>query len=349
VKIVARQEVGREAWDAAVDGSPEAWLWHRYDLCDTAVHGWEGRSDHSFALVEDSEVAALVPLFSQQRRSRYLVNVRHLTSNGGPALASSLGRSRRRQALDLIGAELRQRTARERAIQTTIALPTMSPALRGPSGPRCNPLLGLGCQDVSGQTWICDLRAGLEAAWNALEGRVRTNVRKAEAAGMTSRPLSEPSDWRQLYDLHLATYRRLGVASYPVQLFQSICERLVPAGLCHLQFAELNGEILAAHNVGYYKQGGYYWHGFATDAGLHSNALTFLWWQSIKQLLGAERIQWMDAGEAVGAAAQGKMRQLSDFKKGFGGELYPVFRGEIATSSTVYRRLIHLRGLIRGR
>lgn len=350
MKVFARQQLGRDAWDAAVDGSPEAWLWHRFDVCDASVRGWVGRRDRSFALVEDGgKVAALVPLFAQQRRTRYLVTVRYLTSNGGPALASSLGRSRRRQALELIGQELRRLTATDRVIRTTIAVPTMAPALRGPDSPRCNPLLELGCQDASGQTWVCDLRPGIEAAWKALEGRVRTNVRKAEAAGMIARPCNDPADWRIFYELHLATYRRLGVPAYPPELFRTICELLVPAGLCYLQFAELNGEMIAAHNVACYKGGGYFWHGFATDAGLHANALSFLWWQSIKQLLSAGRLEWMDAGEAILAAGDGKLRQLSDFKKGFGGELYPLFRGQIASSSRLYRRLFHFKGLILGR
>jgi hypothetical protein len=42
------------------------------------------------------------------------------------------------------------------------------------------------------------------------------------------------------------------------------------------------------------------------------------------------------------------MRKLSDFKKSFGGELYPHFRGQINGSSKLYNRLLHLKGLVSG-
>ena len=62
MSIVARQQLGREAWDAAAETSAEAWFWHRYDVCDTTIRDWPGRSDEGFAVVSDrGEVEALVP------------------------------------------------------------------------------------------------------------------------------------------------------------------------------------------------------------------------------------------------------------------------------------------------
>jgi hypothetical protein len=165
---------------------------------------------------------------------------------------------------------------------------------------------------------------------------------------MTIRLSGSKEEWRPFFDLHEITYRRLGVPSYPAALFRAIYERLIPAELCFVQFAELNGEIIAAHNIGCYKQGGYFWHGFASQTGLDSNAMSFLWWHSMKYLVQQGKIQWMDCGDAVLNAREGKMRQLSDFKKGFGGELYPAFRGQMNGTDKLYNRLLHLKGLISG-
>jgi Acetyltransferase (GNAT) domain len=349
--IVSREQLGREAWDGAVEASPEAWLWHRYDVCDATIRDWEGRSDAGFALLSDrAEVEAVVPGFILERRTRFGLPVRNLESFGGPALSTTLGRSRRRTTLDAIAAELQKRAAASRALRATISLPPMAPALRGPTGPRCNPLLYLGCSDVSGQTWVMDLRDGVDAVWGRLEGRARTNIRRAETAGMTARPSRSADDWQHFYELHKVTYARLGVPSYPAALFHTIFERLIPAELCWVLFAELNGRVVAAQNIACYKQGGYYWHGFATDLGLESNAMTFLLWQSIKMLISSGKAHWFDCGEAVvgAGAGDGKMRKLSDFKKSFGGELYPHFRGQINGSSKLYNRLLHLKGLVSG-
>lgn len=347
--IVSRQQLGRDAWDAAVDASPEAWLWHRYDVCDATVCDWPGRSDTGFAVLSSrGEVEAVVPGFILERRTSFRFPVRYLSSAGGPALSSNLGRSRRREALDAIAAELQRRARAARVIKTTISLPTMAPALRGPQGPRCNPLLYLGCNDISGQTWISDLRVGVDATWKQLEGRARTNVRRAEEAGVTVRVSHSAEDWRPFFELHQITYRRLGVPSYPAALFRTIFERLMPADLCHVQFAELNGQLVGAQNTAYYKQGGYYWHGFTSDAGLEANAMTLLWWHSIKNLVESGKLQWIDCGDAILNAREGKMRHLSDFKKGFGGDLYPAFRGQFSGTNKLYNRLLHLKGLISG-
>jgi len=347
--IVSRQQLGREAWDAAVEASPEAWLWHRYDVCDTTIRDWPGRTDAGFAVLSDGdEVEAVVPAFIVQRHASFRFPVRYLESIGGPALATSLGRSRRRQTQERIAAELQTRVDASRAIRITISLPPMAPALRGPDGPRCNPLLYLGCSDTSGQTWVTDLRDGVDAVWNRLEGRARTIVRKAEAAGITVRQSTSTEDWRPFFELHQVTYRRLGVPIYPGALFRTIFEQLIPAGLCYVQFAELNGELIAAQNIACYKQGGYFWHGFASDAGRDFNAITLLWWHAIKNLVEGGKIQWMDCGDAVLNVREGKLRQLSDFKRSFGGELYPAFRGKLNGTDKFYNRLLHLKGVISG-
>jgi hypothetical protein len=348
--IMARQQLGREKWDAAVEESSEAWLWHRFDVCDATIQDWPRRTDAAFAVVStDGEVEAIVPAFIVERRTPIRLSFRHLNSMGGPALSPRLGRARRRETLAAIAGELRRCSEAVRAVKTTISLATMSPAFRGPDGPRCNPLLYLGCKDTSGQTWITDLRDGVDAIWKRLEGRARTSIRQAQAAGVSIRRSTSPDDWASFYSLHQETYRRLGVPAYPAALFRLIFQKLVPAKLCYVQFAERNGEIIAAQTIGLYKQGGYYWHGFTSQAGLEFNAITLLLWNSIKNLVEEIGLQWMECGDAVLNTENPKLHQLSNFKKSFGGVLYPAFRGQFDGTNKLYNRLLHLRGFLSGR
>lgn len=348
MRIVARRQLGREAWDAAADAFPEAWLWHRYDLCDAAVRDWPRRSDASFAVVDrDGRVEALLPAYILERNSHLGLRARDLNSNGGPALASTVGRSRRQHVLAAIAAQLHAQARSSRVIRTTISLPPMSPAWRGPDGPRCNPLCYMGCEDTSGPTWVADLREGSEAAWTRFEGRARTNVRRAEAVGVTVRQSTAATDWKTFFELHQLTYRRLCVPSYPAALFRSIFEQLVPSTHCCVHFAEMNGMPIAATNIACYKNGGYFWHGFASDQGLRVNALTLLIWSAIKDLAGRGILKWLDCGEAV-LCPGGKYWQLSEFKRSFGGELYPAFRGQMKSPIKLYNRLLHLKCLLKG-
>ncbi|MGB6489747.1 MAG: GNAT family N-acetyltransferase [Steroidobacteraceae bacterium] len=347
-RIITRLQLGRDAWDAAASASPEAWLWHRYDLCDSAVQDWPGRSDASFAVLNEHEqVQALLPAFLLEDKAPWGLPVRYLNSNGGPALSASLGWSRRQEVLAVVAAQLQVQARSSRVVRTILSVPPMAPAWRGPDGPRCNPLLYMGCEDSSGQTWVTDLRDGSEAVWARFEVRARRSVRKAEAAGVTVRESTVTSDWQVFFALHQETYRRLGVPSYPAALFRLIYEQLVPNGLCRVYFGERNGIAIAAANIACDKQGGYYWHGFTSDEGLHTQALRLVIWKAMEDLAGKGMLQWLDCGDAV-LHSDGKAQQLSDFKRSFGGELYPLFRGRIRSPIKLYNRLLHLKGLIKG-
>lgn len=349
MKIIERRSLGPAAWDALANSSPEGWFWHRYAVCDTTVKDWPGRRDCGFAVMNaQDQVEAIVPAYVFESRTSFGLRVRYQHSMGGPALLDKGGRSKRQQVLDAVAGELHRRAALERVIKTTISTSPMAPALRGSDGPRCNPLLFLGCEDDSGQTWVADLRQGAEAAWKNLEGRARTAVRRAEEAGVTIRRSTSPEDWHSYFELHKTTYQRLGVPCYPAALFRAIFEELIPAGLCDVQFAELGGRPVGANNFICCKQAAYYWHGFTSEAGLQTNALTLLIWSSIKRLAETGEIHWLDCGDAE-VHAQGKMRQLSDFKRSFGGDLYPAFRGQLRGTSNLYNRLLHLRGFVTGR
>ncbi len=69
--IVPRGEIGREAWDAFVDTSDEAWLWHRYNSIDVLLKSPEHR-DASFAWPQDQGkiLAVLQFLVSEARVAR---------------------------------------------------------------------------------------------------------------------------------------------------------------------------------------------------------------------------------------------------------------------------------------
>lgn len=347
-RVVTRRELGRDAWDAAANASPEAWLWHRYDLCDAAVRDWPGRWDASFAVLnEHQQVQALLPAFVLEGKAPWGLTVRYLNSNGGPALSASLGSSRRQEVLEAVAAQLQAQARSSRVIRTTLSVAPMAPAWRGPDGPRCNPLLFMGCEDSSDQTWVTDLRDGSEAVWTRFEVRARRSVRKAEAAGVTVRESTALSDWQVFFALHQETYRRLAVPSYPQALFRTIYEQLVPNGFCRVYFGERNGVAIAAANIACDKQAGYYWHGFTSDEGLLTQALRLVIWKAMEDLAGKGMLQWLDCGEAE-LHSSGKPQQLSDFKRSFGGELYPLFRGRIRSPIRLYNRLLHLKGLIKG-
>lgn len=336
-ELVPRRELGRGAWDTFADAADEAWLWHRYDFQD-ALATWQGSADHSIAIVDRAAragVVALLPLRIISRRLAGLLPMFVMDSLGGIACSDGLKSGQRRGVLTAARDFLQARAASGRCLEIRLSCVPMAPAYRGERCPRVSPLLSLGCENVLTQTWVVDLRGGAEQVWANMEGRARTAARKAEKSGVRVRS-AQPSDLDTYYKLHVETYRRTGVQPHPRAYFQAIFEQLMPAGLARVWFAEIDGEAVAAENFAVYKNAALYWTGAASDRGLRAEAGSLLQWTAMQWMLG-NGVEWYETGEGFPQAQGGKSKGLNDFKKSFGGSLYPYYKGRLPVAGRLAR------------
>jgi len=335
--IAHRREIGPEAWDAFVEKADEAWLWHLFHFQD-AFAAWPDRRDLSFAVVDDrrGEVLGLVPLHLVRRTKTGIFTLSLLESLGGPACADSLPEKTRLQIRQAAQDRLLALARQYRVCAIDLALSPMAPAYRGERCPRVNPLLFLGCDNTLTQTYVIDLRRPEEELWQGLTGNCRNMVKRAEKEGVTVREADSLADLERYYQMHLETYRRTGAAPHPFAYFQQIWGKFVSSGYSHIFLAELKGELVAAANVGAYKGAMIYWTG-ASKTGLPAPGVNnLLQWHAIRY--GRSRgFAWYESGEAFPNLKEGKLKGLNDFKKSFGGELYPFYRGRL-----VIRRHLHL-------
>jgi hypothetical protein len=341
LEVLTRPLIGREAWDDFSDRSDEAWLWHRFDFQD-ALATWRGSEDRSFAIVDPAqgdEILALVPLRINARRFAGVLPVFLLDSLGAVACRNGLQPGRRRSVLAQARASLLKQASQGHCLDIRLTCPPMAPAYRGENSPRVNPLLFLGCRNAVSQTWVINLRAGKDAIWAAMEGRARTAVRKAEKAGVKIRP-AVADDLDLYYRLHVETYRRTGVDPHPRAYFQAIWQHLLPSGLTRVWVAELDGEAVAAENFAIYKNAALYWTGASSGRGLAVEAGSLLQWTAM-QWMSSAGIAWYETGEAFPQALSGKAKGLNDFKKSFGGNLHPFFKGSLPTGNR-YERLYRI-------
>lgn len=336
LQIVGRPDIGQSAWDQLADTAGDAWLWHRWDLID-AVACWHGRTDMSFAVTETSgEPVALVPLYRCAFKALRMITFIELDGLGGPALVGRPSANQRRRIMDTIAQHLCRETLRYKAVGCSVKFNPLAPNLRGAACPRVNPLLDLGLDNAQSQSWLVDLSKGREAVWDGMEGRARTNVRKAEKDGVTVR-LAKPGedDLQAYYALHQQTYGRTGAATHPKAYFQAIFEKFLAAGLGLILFAEQAGTVIAAASFGLYKNAGHYWTGAASPDGLRSGANSLLQWTAMTMMIERGAL-WFESGEAFPHKSAGKERALSDFKKSFGGEIYPYFKGTLPSANGLF-------------
>jgi len=323
-EICARQDIGRAAWNAFVEKESGAWMWHLYEMQE-ALGVWRNAEDASFALREaaSGEIVAVVPLQKTHGRALRIWPIHYLNSLGGPVLADFLTRRQRSDARQLLRAHLDAMADDHHCMDLTMTLPAMAPAFRGEHCPRINPLLEWGYENALTQTWVVRLK-DKETLWRGMEGRARTAVRKAESVGVTARP-AEAADLDAYYRLHCETYVRTGVPPHPRAYFEHIWRNFLAEGRCRIWIAEQEGEAVAAVNVGTYKNAAIYWTGASSARGLDASANPLLQWTAI-QWLAEAGYAWYEAGEAFPGQESGKARGLSEYKKSFGGELYPYFK-----------------------
>ena len=320
--VIKRNDLGRETWDAFTHSSDEAWLWHLYDLQD-ALATWPHYRDRSVAFLDpDSGMRclAILPL--------HLIPCIRLTSLGGPACDNSLAPKQKRKCLIFIRDYLIELAARHSVPSISVILSPMAPAYRGQRCPRVNPLLDCGFENTLGQTWVVDLRPGTDTIWQRMEGRARTAIRKANSAQTRIRAANLNTDLDVYYSLHCETYQRTDVAPHPRSYFEMIWEKFYARGLACIFFAEHDGEVVVADNFGVYKNSAIYWTGASTSEGLALNAGSLIHWTAIQWMVERE-LQYYETGEAFPNLSDGKLKGLNDFKRSFGGELYPYYKGSI--------------------
>lgn len=319
--LLPRVEVDSRAWDNAVAGSDDAWLWHLSDLID-ATSTWPGTRDISFAVADDDgSPLAIMPL--QMIGTSRGVSGRRLFSLGGCALRSGLEEKLRRSVLDRVVEELDRLLRVEQAEEVEVRLSPLTPRLWSPP-PGSSPLGLMGYEDRSVKSWVVDLTPPLDAIRRNYSKGSRSDLRKAERDDVRVREAAGSKDLEIYYRLHLETYRRTGVPPHPFVYFQKVFEVFVPRGRARVLFAERNGRAVAAQNTALFKKGGWYWTGASvTEKGGGENRLLTHAQIAAAKAAGAARY---DMGEAFPDTADPKEAGLSRFKGSFGGVLaaYPI-------------------------
>lgn len=327
-----RLEVGRGDWDAFVETSDEAWLWHRFDFQD-AISTWSGKHDLSFAISDagsGGRIVAIIPLHLTQSRRMYMFMWNTLDSLGGPACANDLGSKQKHRILEYALSQINALARRYDAVEINFALSPMAPAYCGERCPRVNPLLKVGCENTLTQTWVVDLRQSEEKIYHSYAELTKRELKKMLELGYEIREASGAADLEVYYNLHCETYHRTGVQPHPIAYFEQIFEKFVSKGLSRIVFLIKNGSIMAAQNSGIYKNGCVYWTGASLSQKKGGeNRVLF-----DNQIIFAKKsgFEWYEIGEAFPHLRVGKLKGLNDFKRSFGGELFPYYRGRIVLS-----------------
>ncbi|BDW97436.1 hypothetical protein MACH10_31210 [Thalassospira tepidiphila] len=332
-QIVPRNECDRTAWNAAADCFPAAWAWHRSELLDARAT-WSRTEDLSFCICDPSnghKIVALVPLVLVRPRSLSLFLGSHFESTGAPAIDPSLPRRSVRKVHEFIYDAIVSLANDNRARRTDFSVAPLSPEVRSIDRPFPNPLCQFGAKDTSTQSWVLKIsdQGGEEKLWEGLEYRSRKQISKAKRAELVADiKIPNSSLLETYYDLHLLTCTRNGILPHPKAYFKAIFENPDGQKMCTTVVVRNGHTVLTIQNFLIYKDAAIYWTVASSDDALKLCANDFGMWTAIRHF-HAKGLEYLECGEAFPAADTGKQRGLNDFKKSFGGQLFPYYRGAI--------------------
>ncbi len=339
--VKPRTGIDRTQWDAFAERSPYAWLYHTYDMQD-AIATWPGKNDLSFALVDEEksgEIVAIIPLHRINRSFLKVFPNSHIESMGGIACHPLLSEKQRIKVTERAIEIIHEIAAGNHAEEIRVYLSPLTPFLRKNDESRINPLIDFGFDNLPSQTYLIDLKKSKEEIWNHMEGYCRTHIRKAEKNGFQVRQVNQIEDLNIYYDLHCRTYNRTGAQPHPYAYFETIWKNFVSNGRSIVFFAELEGKVVAADNEAVYKNAASGWTA-AGEGRSTSGVNNLLHWTAIQWAID-NGMELYESGEGFPGEKDGKRKGLTDFKKSFGGELYPLYRGCIIRRPVLF----HLRGL----
>lgn len=314
------------SWDELVAHSDDGWLYAlaQWQRSLARVPMWNFQ-DRSFAARDGGRLVAVMPL--QLTHDGRLCST--AMGPSGPVLAAGLSDADRTDVLEALFQEVRR--IAERSDASTIEMfvsPLSQTSLRGDR--KTHPLARFGFKDVSTHTWLLDLSPTVEALARALSENARRMIREARGLGYTIRGLRSREDMDVYYEVHSETYHRTGVHPHPKEYFLEIYEEFTRPGLSKIWVAEDgSGRVAGFFNVAVYKRKALYWTSCCRNEHYRNGVYYLLMWSAIEGAK-ADGCDVFECGEAFPDAAPGsKERGLSDFKRKFGGQLRPFFKGKI--------------------
>lgn len=130
--------------------------------------------------------------------------------------------------------------------------------------------------------WLVPLAPDPDLAWARLRPTARRKVKKARSHGIQIRLAETRAEMREYYRLHLLTRtKKHGMPAQPLAFFLRLWDAFAPAGQLHLELAEYEGQIIAAHITALAGTGTRYLYG-ASDERFHElGAGYLLTWEAI--------------------------------------------------------------------
>ncbi len=324
MRLIGLTKDWSEEWDKIAYDSDDAWLHHRYDFLKFTEKLWKLESK-SFLVEHEKKIIGIFPL-QMDNTTKGLGST--FLGPGGHAVSNKVSSEIRPHILREMYKHVVEIAYQNGSPVIEICLhPLAKSSLNNHRG--INPLIHYSYHDVSTYTWIADLSKPEDKLFAALSYDARRNIRNANKAGYTIKPLQSVGEIDECYEIHHETYERTGTYPFTKEFLAEKYEIINKKGCgIFLKAIDKNGKTVAFISVGLFKKCALYWDGASRTEHLGYGVNYLLQYQAMlwAKNQGAE---WFENGEAFPNISSGKQKGMSVFKRKFGGELHRYFKGKL--------------------
>jgi hypothetical protein len=323
-------------WDQFCLGSPDAWFWHTSQWLEYTLHYRPELqpSSHSFFLIQDGSVAAICPLLIETyNREEGTVREFSYGADAGPApvLADGLSEKTKRDVPKRAFAYIDELADRLKIVRASFRMSPLASSFWNATSTRINPLLKSGFSDISLATQVIDLSQDEKGLLREMRKGHRADITRAERI-LQATVLDTDTITQEAFERYRLLHRKAaGRVTRPLATFQMMYD-WIRNGLAILSVATLNGVDVGFALISVYKDAAYY--SSSCEDPEHNNL-------PIGHILQWRAIQWLKRhsvrkyeiglqlyGSQPHAIVSEKESNISFFKRGFGGDAVPLWRGE---------------------
>ncbi len=317
-------------WDDFCLNSKDAWLWHTSHSI-VAKTFWENHFNYSFFVIDESnknKIVAIFPIFLIRRRK--IVDYSSFDSLGGPAFCNSLNGKKFYKLIKFINKYLIYLLKSHNVNQLEILKSTLADSIINQSKIIPNPLGLFISNDLSSFTWIKNLKKeSNKKIFRSFDYNTRNLIQKSEKtlkfSEVKKKEISKTLDI--FYLLHLEMAQRKKIKPKKKAYFEYIFFKF-PEKKRKIFVVRNQSKIISISIFGIFKNNAIYWINASSNNALKIGGNHFLMWESLKYFKKM-RFQFFEFGEGFFENnTNHELLNLNHFKKSFGGEKYPLFRGK---------------------
>jgi hypothetical protein len=335
MKIIGLTEDYFESWEKFCLESDDAWYWHtvKWSKYCAAYRGsiYETR-DLSFMVMDDSGIVAVCPLFIEKREGPDGKIQNEILAAGSvrfmiaPALRNDLSDDRREKIHRTIFEHIDFLAKSNQVVRATLYITPLAPRLYA-----FNWLTKYGYLDSTITTQIIDLSIPKDRLWSSLRKGHKYDVNRGEKNYQIHFYDKTNADKNIFDQYRLFHHKAAGRITRPIETFEMMYEWIL-SGHGMLCGASLNDRFAGFSYIMLYKDGAFY--GSASDDPDFETDIPIshvIQWRVI-QWLKEQGYKKYEIGFSTYSAQihdvpSPKEMSISLFKRGFGGNTVPNFRG----------------------